>query len=365
VTDQSVNYDKVNIGLVSVKPPELLRETAVLAMMSRLAARRPHVNHAGVRCIGRRVREFASGASLLTCFLAFGCIRPTEHPLLWVVEGERPAFIYGTIHLPDARVLTIPPVVRAAFDASDVVYTEITLDRETEQKVEPVSRLPEGQRLQAVLPPELYKRTARYFRARGVDLEALADRKVWFIAATVGVLDCVGEFLWRPPLDKYFWTLARWRGKETAAIETMDEQIAVFESLTIEEQVQQLEAAVTACERAAAEGTSPCRKLVEIYLRGDEDELEGVLKADAPEGGDDAVRKLMFRLVNERNVRMADRIAGRLRERPELVQFFAVGAGHLVGADGVVARLSASGFRVRRLGPDDLRNGQLIVARDQ
>ena len=79
--------------------------------------------------------------------------------------------------------------------------------------------------------------------------------EVWFIAATVGVLDCVGEFLWRPPLDKYFWTLARWRGKETAAIETMDEQIAVFESLTIEEQVQQLEAAVTACERAAAEGT--------------------------------------------------------------------------------------------------------------
>ena len=54
-------------------------------------------------------------------------------PFLWMIDLDPPSFLLGTIHLPDERVLDLPPVVREAFDASEVVYTEITLDTATQQ----------------------------------------------------------------------------------------------------------------------------------------------------------------------------------------------------------------------------------------
>jgi len=321
--------------------------------------------HFGERLVRRCKGALSVGAAVTALLLASGCIQPTERPLLWMVEGDTPAFLYGTIHLPDARVLAVPPVVRAAFELSDVVYTEIPLDHDAEKKVESITRLPEGQTLRDVLPSGLYERTARHFRVHGIDLAALANRKVWFIAMSAGVLDCMGDFLWRPPLDKYFWTLARWKGKQTAAIETMDEQVAIFESLTPEEQVAQLESTLAACERAAAEGTSPCRQLIEIYLRGEESEQTQALEAGSGNADDSTNRRLMSQLVAERNVRMAERIVARLRDEPERVHFFCLGAGHMVGDDGVVARLVRDGFQVRRLTPTDLSGLQGMRARVQ
>ncbi len=39
-------------------------------------------------------------------------IKPTEKPFLWKIEGEVDSYLYGTIHVPDKRVTTLPKVVR-------------------------------------------------------------------------------------------------------------------------------------------------------------------------------------------------------------------------------------------------------------
>jgi len=38
-------------------------------------------------------------------------IQPTQNPLLWRIEGTVPSYLYGTIHIPDQRVLAVPDVV--------------------------------------------------------------------------------------------------------------------------------------------------------------------------------------------------------------------------------------------------------------
>src|SRR5215510_15315077 len=57
--------------------------------------------------------------------------QPTQKPLLWRIEGPVPSYLYGTIHIPDQRVLALPEVVMRAMAASDAVYTEVQLDPAT------------------------------------------------------------------------------------------------------------------------------------------------------------------------------------------------------------------------------------------
>jgi uncharacterized protein YbaP (TraB family) len=51
-------------------------------------------------------------------------------------------------------------------------------------------------------------------------------------------------------------------------------------------------------------------------------------------------------LIEERNARMAERLVTRMQQKSV---FVAVGADHLLGMDGLVARLCAAGFKVEAL----------------
>src|SRR5690606_16831784 len=48
--------------------------------------------------------------------------------LLWKLEkpGEMPSFLFGTMHLTDPRVVTLPPAAQKAFDGADTVIIETT-----------------------------------------------------------------------------------------------------------------------------------------------------------------------------------------------------------------------------------------------
>jgi uncharacterized protein len=280
---------------------------------------------------------------------------------LWMVEGERPSYLYGTIHLPDPRVLALPPVVTAALASSDVFFAELPLESAQTRELDARSKLPKGQTLKDVLPPEVYDRTAKYFRAKGVNLSGLANRKVWFVAVTASVLDRLWDFILRQPLDQKLYNQAKGEHKQVGGLETVEEQLAVLDSLSTPEQIEQLVTTLDACEQAAREGTSYSQKLVGTYLRGDEDELLEELRQGADVESESG-QKLYTKLITERNQRMADRIIAQLRSRPHTAFFFAVGAGHMVGADGIVARLAAAGFTVRRLTPEDA--GKLAPARN-
>lgn len=296
----------------------------------------------------QRSRRGTTGVLFLAVALA-GCARPTEHPLLWRVDGARTSYLYGTIHLPDPRVLARPPAVEAALRECAVVITEMPLDRDTQKQVDARTRLPKGEALDQLLPPPLYERTDRYLKRKGLRLRAFNDRTVWFVSTTLPLLDHLGAFVLREPLDRQLVRSAERRGQEVASLETLDEQLGVFENLSAADQIALLEATLDSVERAAAARQDPITGLVEAYLRGNEAELERLLRQEA--ALEHPVNQRLYdELMTRRNGRFVERIAARLRADPERGQFFAIGAGHLVGEDGVVARLRAAGFTVTRIG---------------
>src|SRR5690606_7133604 len=59
---------------------------------------------------------------------------PNGNGLLWRIErpGAEPSWLFGTMHMSDPRVVTLPPAAQAAFDRADTVVIETTdiLDEE-------------------------------------------------------------------------------------------------------------------------------------------------------------------------------------------------------------------------------------------
>src|SRR5262245_3436630 len=88
-------------------------------------------------------------------------VRATEKPFLWRIDGPVPSYLYGTVHVPDRRVLELPEVVRRAFEASDVFNAEIPLDATTQLSMMSKVMLPQGQDLRSIVGEDLYARVVR------------------------------------------------------------------------------------------------------------------------------------------------------------------------------------------------------------
>lgn len=288
-----------------------------------------------------------------------------SRPFLWKVErtGFPTAFLFGTIHVPDARLQTLPPAVARSFSAADHVVTEIPLDAEAQLGVTRALLLPSDQQLRTVLGEARFARLASAINAAlgddapmvaAVVVAALDRLKPWAAMAQLALVEYLPDLLsGRPSLDARLHADAQAAGKSLGALETVDEQASVFDSFTLDEQLALMDAALDQAEVSARTGTFPGRALVEHYLSGDAARLVAALRDQAPT--DEALaRKFEQVLLRDRNVRMADRFEALRSEHPTDVLFVAVGTLHLVGDASLPQLLEARGYRVSRF-PDSER----------
>lgn len=261
-----------------------------------------------------------------------------ERGLLWRIErpGIAPSYLFGTLHADDDRILAIPPAARRAFTRASGFALEMVNDEPAIRRYRAamVTRQPQ---LAATLGAEDFARVAERLGERGVPVEARARFKPW--AALLVLL--------QPPgpsgiiLDHLLLQDAEKLGKTITALETIDEQIAVFDGMAEATQIALLRH-VLGRQDAIPEAV---RALIAAYLAGD---LAAMWQADRAAMGDApglAAHNGIFldRLLYERNRRFAERLTPLLRRGGV---FAAFGALHLYGDRGVPALLRAQGWRV-------------------
>src|SRR6516162_9109901 len=161
-------------------------------------------------------------------------IQPTQNPLLWRIEGTVPSYLYGTIHIPDQRVLAVPDVVKKAIDVSDALYTEIPFDADAIKGAAEAGQLPPSQDLRTIVGDQVFSRFIKVFTNAlgggnlppGVAqmMTPLVSHMTPFAAATqLSLLDYMPDLLaGRLPLDLKLYSDAAQGGKETGGIETLD-----------------------------------------------------------------------------------------------------------------------------------------------
>jgi uncharacterized protein YbaP (TraB family) len=320
----------------------------------------------------RRSIELFSCGCLIFCLVAISAaaqtspaaVQATGKPFLWRIDGPVPSYLYGTVHVPDRRVLELPEVVRRALDTSDVFHAEIPLDAATQAGMLGKIMLPPGQDLRKIAGEETFSRLLRVIAmvlgnsapAGTADVMGmmLASMKPWAVMSQVELLEFLPDMAaGRQPLDAVLYGMAQKAGKELGALETVDEQVGVFEGFTYEEQVRMLVEALDDLEKPRPGGLSPTQQLIELYLAGDLELLAAEANKQSSSGDPALNKKIITRIVEDRNTTMSAKIAELCAKRPARSYFFAVGALHYAGETGILGQLEKKGFKITRLGPGD------------
>lgn len=281
-----------------------------------------------------------------------------QKPFLWRIKAQtddKPSYLFGTIHLSRPTVTALPPRVLTALHAVDAVYTEIPMDPTTLVQMTPRMFLPEGKKLDDLLPADLLAEAKTALRDIDPKLpfSNFSRLQVWAFAAGLAGLEDQVDFPGAIPQDMIVFQRGALNGKETGGLETPEEQLAIFEDLSAEEQIAMLRDGLRQMREIRATGQSPSEMLVSLYLAGDLDALGVELKKWMDPESSPLSAKLEERLLLRRNRLMADRISGILRTHVGRSAFFAVGAAHLYGETGLIALLQKRGFEVVRVGVDE------------
>jgi uncharacterized protein YbaP (TraB family) len=279
-------------------------------------------------------------------------------PFLWRVEGRAPVYLFGTIHVPDERVLTLSPSVLKAFSDSAAVYTEIPMDSATQIGVMGKVMLPDGTQLSEVIGDKLYKRMTTAAEktlggehaSLGAMLGPLFQRmKPWAAMSQLSLLEFLPDIMaGKQPLDAMLYARAQAEGKKVGALETPDEQIAVFESFSLQEQTRMLELTLEEIERVKPGGRTQTQELIEAYLSGDMAVVSNVME-EAMSGDRALMTRFQDIAIVRRNNHMTERILALRKEQPSTVLFVAVGTAHYAGPTGIVAQLQKAGLKVTRV----------------
>jgi len=312
------------------------RQVVELAVMktTRFASRRP----AGWRALATRV--FALGV-----LLAPSCT-PEPKPFLWRIEGQPPSYLFGTVHVPDTRVTTLPVIVRRSFRASDVLLTEVPFDQMGKAAELTVS----GQTLRELLPEDLYRRVSAYFEANKIPMQRIEPLAVWAVLTTILQVEATKLNRTGDIHDKMLWEHGVDQRKQLGGLATPEEQVAVFDEFTLEEQRVMLEGTLDQVDEQKRLGKNMFEELIEIYRRGDENELQQfAMQSSGLEGHEELEAKFTRVIVDERNEQMAERMIERMKAAPDKTHFFAVGAMHYAGEKSILALLRAQGYEVTRL----------------
>jgi hypothetical protein len=276
-------------------------------------------------------------------------------PYLWKITppgGGATSWLFGTIHLQRPDVARLIPAVQTALDHSNAVYTELPMDTATMLGIAPRLVLPKDQTLDALLGPKLTADLQSELKLVNplLTLGPLNHLKPWAIAATLLELGDQLKYPMSQPLDILIYQRGAEAHKEVGGIETVDEQLAIFDDLSPADQVALVRETIGQLREVRAKDESASDILARLYLAGDLDKLVAeLMKWDAAGADPQLEARLMDRLLYRRDAIMAERMLGKLREHPSTSYFFAVGAAHLQGDRGLLASLRKAGYRLDRV----------------
>jgi uncharacterized protein len=270
-------------------------------------------------------------------------------PLLWKVEGKKPSYVFGTIHLSSPEVTKLSPATKKALDSIDALYTEVPMDMAGQMKS--AMALMGNESLSEVLPKDLYSRAEAELKRinPALDLKPFDKLKTWALAITMVMLEEQFKNPGGLPLDAILYANIEGDGKKVGGIETFEEQMAVFDGFSKDDQISMLRATLDDMDRERKEGRSALDELRNVYLAGDLEKLDKTMNEWMTGLDPKLFERFMEALITKRNLVMSERIAKKLKEAPDKSQFFAIGAGHLGGDNGVLKLLEKQGFKLTRV----------------
>jgi uncharacterized protein YbaP (TraB family) len=280
----------------------------------------------------RLMRGLGRGLAGALLFAFAGSAANADGASVWSMKGKRnTVYLAGSVHALPQNHAQLSPQLERAYESSDALVMEVDLDDlnplEAVQFVTMNGTLPASQSLEEVVGAERYS----------IDVPelALARLEPW-AAAMVLTQFALMKSGFDPQLgiDMQLTERARADGKPIEGLETVVDQLSIFDSRSISEQTKFLVDAANDVPKM----NEDLDRLIEGWRTGDLRALEREFnkeRAQAP--------ALYDQLLGQRNRKWLPKIEALLdQERDYLVL---VGTLHFVGQDGLLELLTRAGHK--------------------
>lgn len=267
-------------------------------------------------------------------------------PMLWEVRGQEQArlLLLGSIHLLQDSDYPLPADVQQAYGQADRVVFELA----PEQMLSPQlaqAMLRAGARrsgrLQDELPAAQWQRLQQWAQRRDMPVERLQMLKPWFAALTISLQEMARAGMRAElGLDRHLMERGRVDGKSMLGLEDGLAQIALFDAMGRQEQLQMLAEALDEADSNGARFAD----LLASWRAGE----PGAFWTQAGQPLKSAYPALYQTINVQRNQAWLAQLPQWLGQGHGTT-LVVVGALHLVGSDGLVEQLQAKGYRVQRL----------------
>jgi len=297
--------------------------------------------------MNRRRLKFSGVVLLLACSLVATLLAQEKraatatHHTLWKIQGQQNAvYLLGSIHLLKKEDYPLPAPLEAAFTNSRIAVFETDIGEmekpEVVMKLATKGMLPAGQTLKDQLTPEVYLAFSNHIQKTGMPAQLFDSFTPAMAAISLVALEI--KKLGLDPehgLDKHFYGRAREENKTIVPLETLDFQISLMTEFSKEEGELLMKSTLKDIDKMESE----FGELLKAWHTGDADKLEKMLNEAMEEAP-----VIYKRLLTDRNRRWLTKIEELAHGKENAVVI--VGAGHLVGTNGVVELLKRKGFKV-------------------
>jgi uncharacterized protein len=272
--------------------------------------------------------------------IALGSGSDFKEGLLWKITGnglEHPSYIFGTLHIICPEEFMVFAGTVEMLDQSEQLVLELDLsDPSLLLGIQMGMFMKDNAELRNIVTEEEMELIESFFTdSLSMDINFLARIQPFFLSTMLypHMLKCFPK-----SYEQFFLDQAKEREMGVIALETLEEQLYVFEALTYREQADLFIEILTEYNEKRRE----LREMLDLYLAADLQGLNKIFEDTSFEN-----EEFNRRVLPDRNHRWIGRMEEIMTEKPT---FFALGAGHLPGDEGILQLLVDRGYVLEKVG---------------
>jgi uncharacterized protein YbaP (TraB family) len=269
---------------------------------------------------------------------------------IWQISSEtNTIYLLGSIHVASFGIYPLDSSIEDAFKLADNLVVEVNIkevdEMESAQLLIEYGTYPEGEGLQDNISEDLYVQLEEQFAQSGIDIAELDMLRPWLVYLMLEQLQmqelgCAPEY----GIDLYFIEKATRADKDIIELETAEFQFELLSSI-----LDEIITLVIEEDNIDPVTKEDLDRLFEAWENGDAAEIESILFEALIE--EPALAPFYEKTFDERNLDMAEKIEEFLAD--DKTYFIVVGAGHLVGENGLVNILDERGYVTEQLYDSD------------
>lgn len=261
-----------------------------------------------------------------------------KQSLLWEVSGNglsKPSYIFGTFHIMCKDDFKLSDTLKQKIKATEQFYGELDMDDPNMQTAMiPFMQLKDKTLKELMGEADFEKANTAFTKIAGMPLTALNNFKPMMAMSMLMIKSTACNVQNQVQPETALMNIAKETNSPVLGLETVADQMAALDMQPLEEQVRDMKKVILNFDSAK----QVFAEMTKVYLKNDVDALYSFVKTYTNNSNS---KEFEQAILNKRNKSWISPIQNAMTLKPT---FFAVGAGHLGGKEGVLNLLRKQGY---------------------